>query len=748
MITNIIDNVINKALNGLNYTKNTGKPVYASDSGEQYTSRSGDAYDESYYKKLLRERDYDGAVRYLKGFKFVNTDYNAQYQASIASLQQEGARYKALAGKLTDDQLQLYDFMENVYKPEGVDNLLNNKYAKGFENFKDMLGSRVVFTKEGDKNYHEDPYNLSNYTIRARADKLRFYFPKEGKTFDEFLSNSNLTEKDLIDNGIEVKNMNGSYHDKYITFDKSNAISNKLIVDYIEFQQSFTSFPQPNKGRIQGLRENYRGGYDVVDEIYFNENFEPSQEYLDFRNGETSTYEKYYGEYGYDNSKPTYVDAKTALKENHKILKEHKDELVFRSNNGLSNPYSSRGVYNNEIADLIEDSELDFAINRNEILKKYSGYIKTEKSVDSYDEDYALGERGNASGRLEFDIDEKIRFCYNGANLVAGKGAILLKDLEDLKKEESFYKEYTSVLGGNLSDATERLREMHEQGLIDDSTYYKEMALAPKSLVKELKSMDLELEEEAYTNINNKQGDRTLVEANPDDLAELSRRISNAADGDLILQAMVSNGKIGTLITLKSEHRDGDTKKELLDPVQVFVPNLFLDEARNTLNQDTASRSVVEVNNMIDNDGTFTLYDGNMIGANSKGELVMNEYDAKGNLKKSYIIDKNTAVHKVNESLIREGLVDGLIDKYTNGDGTLVYKDAFEQEARIHIMAAADELYPNTPLVDRNGTPFTAEALFHHKIREQDVPAYMWNKIKEIYDLYDTVMTNASLHIR
>lgn len=743
-----------------NVTQDYNVPMgrYKTPDGQEYISKIGYAYNDAYYQQLIKEHKYDDAVKYMKNFTFTDQNFNSKYQASIASLSQTGAYYKALSNRLTSDQMDLWEFQNNLYVDNGFDGLEDNKYVKQFQDFKKFLGSHVLYNTDNEDNpyYHMDSYatHLALGFPSGKTylfgwgwkgdwlmDKLGIdYGEDEGNTLGNYINRLGLSKEDLEAQGIKIDtDKNGV---SAVLFDKSNPLANRLIVEYMRLQKDYPQFQGTfgavgQGGMIQGLKENGKGGYDIVSEVNFNDDMY-SDTYKNAREKQNNTYYRYELDAQTGNlnkvTAPTYL----ALIDNKKILLEHQQEL-------------KQGA-----------SEEDLIVKYGGWAKdNHVNYMSDDESDSSDGGDHELWYRdqlGIASSQFDDSVNINLPANtwlyqdYMAKTVYAAED--LVKSIDELKNDENANKEYTSIIGGELYDETERIRELYTAGYIDESTYYKEMALAKNSKIKQLKSTPLVTANvTCYTNLGNEEGDRTLNEADHDELAEISRKISNAADGDISLQAMVSNGQIGTLITLKSEYKDKD-KTELSDPVQLFVPGMFLEDAQNTLNQDTSTRAFLEVNTIIDNNSSYTLDDGNVIEADSAGNLqlyeVMGEDKTTGRRIINNItpISKEDAAHLINKSLIKEGLAEELPYRYMNTNGEIVDSNAFEARSRIEVLAAANELYPDVPLTRADGTSFTEDELFHHKIKEDEVPQFTWNKVRSIYDLYDNLMTSASRFIK
>ena len=136
---------------------------------------------------------------------------------------------------------------------------------------------------------------------------------------------------------------------------------------------------------------------------------------------------------------------------------------------------------------------------------------------------------------------------------------------------------------------------------------------------------------------------------------------------------MCSNGKIGTLVVINAgglterQIKDLDktaTPDELYNTrrIQIFIPGFMQEQAQTKINANTSSRSIQEVNSMLDWNYTYKCGNGVEIMPDGKGGFVKNNKP----------IDKNEAIKEINKDMIIQDAVSNLKFNYLSWDGNLI----------------------------------------------------------------------------
>ena len=309
------------------------------------------------------------------------------------------------------------------------------------------------------------------------------------------------------------------------------------------------------------------------------------------------------------------------------------------------------------------------------------------------------------------------------------------------------YKDYSSTVGPMISDELSSLKAMLNNGQINETQYNQQAkAIAPHifSAINTLGSGNYEM----YTNNFNKEPtDETLVPVENKDRANLANLISSYAPKDIDVSAMVSNGKIGTLITLEGTGNETTSDKNDGRRIQIFVPGLLQEEAQAKINRNTSTRAVQELNNMIDWGYSYKLRDGSEIGVNDKGQFTKNKK----------VINKQSAIQEINKDMIMEDALSNLKFQYMNADGNITDNLKYEEMARLLSMNAAADIYgdvklninpqtTNITLSDKFGNTYTPDDIFNRNIDRDKTQYEIYYRLNEIYSMYNELMNELNFY--
>ena len=309
------------------------------------------------------------------------------------------------------------------------------------------------------------------------------------------------------------------------------------------------------------------------------------------------------------------------------------------------------------------------------------------------------------------------------------------------------YKDYSSSIGPMISDELSSLKAMLNSGQIDETQYNRQAkAIAPHifSAINTLGSSNYEM----YTNyLNEKPTDETLVPVENKDRATLANLISSYAPKDIDVSAMVSNGKIGTLITLEGTGNETESDKNDGRRIQIFVPGLLQEEAQAKINRNTSTRSVQELNSMIDWGYSYKLRNGSEIGVNNKGQFT----------KDNEVIDKQSAIQEINKDMIIEESLANLKFQYMNSDGNITDKLKYEEMAKLLAMNTVSDVYGDiklnidynnskVALSDKFGNIYNPDDIFNRKINENETQYEVYDRLNEIYSIYNELMNELNFY--
>lgn len=327
-----------------------------------------------------------------------------------------------------------------------------------------------------------------------------------------------------------------------------------------------------------------------------------------------------------------------------------------------------------------------------------------------------------------------------------------IKDVINTKEKyfEDFdltYKDYSSSIGPMISDELSSLKAMLNSGQIDETQYNRQAkAIAPHifSAINTLGSSNYEM----YTNyLNEKPTDETLVPVENKDRATLANLISSYAPKDIDVSAMVSNGKIGTLITLEGTGNETESDKNDGRRIQIFVPGLLQEEAQAKINRNTSTRAVQELNSMIDWGYFYKLRNGSEIGVNNKGQFT----------KDKEVIDKQSAIQEINKDMIMEESLANLKFQYMNSDGNITDNLKYEEMAKLLSMNTVSDVYGDiklnidynnskVALSDKFGNIYNPDDIFNRKINENETQYEVYDRLNEIYSIYNELMNELNFY--
>lgn len=361
-----------------------------------------------------------------------------------------------------------------------------------------------------------------------------------------------------------------------------------------------------------------------------------------------------------------------------------------------------------------------------------------------------------------------------------GQFAKMIDDANEVKQKyfkanELEQKEYSSTIGGYLDDQIEGLNAALASGQISQTEYarlYKNTTGAQLlGLVKSAGSADLDMYITEGALDNDLPNSERLIQADNEQRQRIwDSYLSGAKPSEIHFNAMVTNGKIGTLVTIDAPT---PTDKELEDGkvnpadkdysknhrrVQIFLPGFAQNLVQQKINRDTSVRSSQEINAMQDYGYEYKTRDGRTL-------RFANIPDNQGNPVPSFVVtDKNkkqqmVSVDEARKLLNKDMMITDanaqLKYQYLNNDDKLINYDGFELAARRFAITAANELDPGIPLVDSKGKPYTVDDIFSFKAeddrrideaRGETINYQMYDKISDIMDIYNQLMEGVNYY--
>lgn len=430
------------------------------------------------------------------------------------------------------------------------------------------------------------------------------------------------------------------------------------------------------------------------------------------------------------------------------------DFLAEDNTNTIDNFYAASGLTANDLVNanvevLNKDDKTILKFNKsNPLANKILYYTPTNRArhkVGDIPTSVFGGDR--AATIIGYDKD--------GNELGSGNGISALKYLIDdamvaknkyFKDIASTTKGYSSTVGPMISDELINLRNALQNGDITETQYNQQAkALAPNifSAIYTFGSGNYEMYSNYY---NDNDTDETLIPVQNKDRAKLTNLINNYAPKDIDVSAMISNGKVGALITLKGTGNEEKSSTNNGKRIEIFVPGLLQEEAQAKLNTDTSIRAIQEVNSMLDWGYDYKLRDGSVLHINSNGKYIKDNTD----------IGKDRFIQELNKDMIIEDAVSNLKFQYMNNKGA-VDNLRYEQMARLLAMDAVQDIYKNinvivnpntyeTTVVDMFKNKYDATDIFDRKIDYNNLQYEVAHSFDEIYNIYNELMTNLNFY--
>lgn len=425
------------------------------------------------------------------------------------------------------------------------------------------------------------------------------------------------------------------------------------------------------------------------------------------------------------------------------------DWLAKDNDNNIDNFYAISGLSKKQLDEagvqiINKDDKTTLKFDKSNPLANKILYYTDTKAGRNRVGDIPVSELGGNRPAIVRGYDK------NGNELGFGEGLDAFKQLIDdarNTKENYFreknleFKDYSSTVGPLISDELSSLRSMLNRGDINETQYNQQAkALAPHifSAINTLGSANYEM----YTNkFNDSATDETLIPANNEQRGELANLISSYAPKDIDVSAMVSNGKIGVLITLEGTGNESKAQENDGRRIEIFVPGLLQDEAQEKINRNTSTRAIQELNSMIDWGYDYKLRDGAIISVDDLGHF------KKGD----EFIDKTKAIQELNKDMIMEEGIANLKYQYLNSDNQIIDNAAYEQMARLFSMNAAQDVYgdiqlninPQTlgvTLTDKFGNVYNPDDIFNRNIDKNKTQYEVYERLDDIYAMYNELM--------
>lgn len=322
----------------------------------------------------------------------------------------------------------------------------------------------------------------------------------------------------------------------------------------------------------------------------------------------------------------------------------------------------------------------------------------------------------------------------------------MIADAEDVKTDafsalDMTEKDYSSTVGSSLDDNLEQLNQLLATGQITQQEYNQQRKIVGSILdqaIRSLGSGNYEMFSNAY---NDEATDETLVSLSNEQRSEMIQSITAADPKSLHFNAMISNGQIGTLVTIDADEvdnkniNDDDTRNQVKRRRrQIFIPGFMSELAQEKINRNTSSRAIQEINSMQDYGYGFKTTDGQEIYSSIDGRFWCDGQE----------ISKDEATRAINKTMIVEDATTNLKYQFTNKEGTMYDTDGYENMARAISIKAANELHPEISfgdkvtvqdIFDKKGAGATVADKYASTMQYQ-----LYDKYQDVFDIYDKIM--------
>lgn len=302
-------------------------------------------------------------------------------------------------------------------------------------------------------------------------------------------------------------------------------------------------------------------------------------------------------------------------------------------------------------------------------------------------------------------------------------------------------KDYSSTVGPYLDDNLEQLNQLAATGQITEQEYNQQKKLIGSVMDQAIRSLGTG-EYEMYSNAYNDEAtDETLVPLDNKQRSEIIQSIGAADPKKVHFNAMISNGQIGTLVTVDADEvdnkdiTDDDDRNQVKRRARhVFIPGLMSDLAQEKINRNTSTRAVQEINSMQDYGYSFKTTDGQKIYSSMDGRFWCDGQE----------IAKDDAIKSINKTMIIEDETANLKYQFTNKEGTMYDTNGYENAARVKAIRAANELHPEISFGDN----VTVQDVFNKKGAGATVADkyastmqyQLYDKYQTVFDIYDKIM--------
>lgn len=602
-----------------------------------------------------------------------------------------------------------YIFFDNVADNKTI-SATNNSSVKQYAFDETKFNKLIANRQYNDAADYAAQFHFSDPKVQKEHENDIINLRREGRVLGAIYGK--------IHNDIDLKKV--EFYDKVFVdggLEQLNT-SNKNASDYNEYAEQFIDY----KRRLGSTIENG----EIKDEATrLSITFEPEKQYGIFGidllvKDNKNNIDNFYAQSGLNEQQLKAAGVKISHKDN-------KTTLDFDKSNKLANQI---------IFNLPKDSrrmgDTPFRTSGKNV--SIVGYTSKGESI--------INKRNESIANL-FTLDYNRNF-ENIQNLI--NSAKTTKE-SYFKKNDLDTKQYSSIVGPMISDELSSLREALNNGQITDTQYNNQARAIASHVFSAIYTLGSSNYEMYTNNFNDKETDETLVAADNENRAELARLINNYDPKDIDVSSMISNGKIGVLVTLKGTGNETQSDKNDGRDIQIFIPGLLQEEAQAKINRNTSTRAAQEINSMIDWGYSYKLRNGSEISTDGVGNF----------MKGKEIIDKQTAIQEINKDMIVQDALHNLKFQYMNTKGDIINNTKYEQMAKLLAMNAVSDVYGDIKLnVDNNtktvtlsdkfGNVYNQDDIFDRNIKEDETQYEVYDRLNDIYAIYNELMNELAFY--
>ncbi len=253
-----------------------------------------------------------------------------------------------------------------------------------------------------------------------------------------------------------------------------------------------------------------------------------------------------------------------------------------------------------------------------------------------------------------------------------------------------------------MNERQMQLNRLRKAGLIDDAKFTSALK-ADNEVYENLIAATAFSQLQIYTDINNEFGDENLREMTDNrERGKLKEYIRNAIRKNRVKwNTALSNGRYGTYLVVLPEDNKGDFVDEEGDArrgATIWIPGLFTKSAQNAFDSSTQGKTVAEFNSMQQYGYERTLNNGDIVrNVSNNGAEVYNHETGEWSMR-----TREEAQNMIHQDIIVEDAARNIRNRAFNLDGTPRAGYDPKIDAKKIAIAAANELYPGSPVEEHD----------------------------------------------